>query len=106
MKQTDPDVFFTTIAYPIKGTPYFDAVEDRTQLPVEWATASDRDYVIAGRNGREYYRWADEWLRSEVEAVRVTPATRRRAPACAGTARRARDELVRMQHESRHARTP
>ena len=74
VKLTNPDVFFTTIAYPIKGTPYFDAVEDRTRLPVEWATASDRDYVIAGRKGREYYRWADEWLRSEVEAVRITPA--------------------------------
>ena len=40
VKLTDPDVFFTTIAYPIKGTPYFDAVADRTHLPVEWATAS------------------------------------------------------------------
>ncbi|MCE3284389.1 MAG: Fe-S protein radical family [Steroidobacteraceae bacterium] len=106
VKLTDPDVFFTTIAYPIKGTPYFDEVADRTHLPVEWATASDRDYVIAGRKGREYYRWADEWLRSEVEAVRVTPANPEAGARLYETARRARDELVRMQHEPAHARTP
>jgi radical SAM superfamily enzyme YgiQ (UPF0313 family) len=105
VKLTNPDVFFTTVAYPIKGTPYFDAVADRTSLPVDWADASDRDYVIAGRKGRDYYRRADEWLRSEVAAFRINAADPVRADQLYENARRARDELVRMQRESGHARS-
>jgi len=33
VKQSDPDVFFTTVSYPIKGTPYFDTVKDKVRLP-------------------------------------------------------------------------
>ena len=29
LKRTAPDVFLTTVSYPIKGTPYYDAVADR-----------------------------------------------------------------------------
>jgi len=96
VKLTDPDVFFTTVAYPIKGTPYFDAVENRTHLPVEWATASDRDYVIAGRHDRAYYRLADLWLRSEVDAQRAAALDPDKAARLHDTAREARLEMVRL----------
>jgi len=105
VKVTNPDVFFTTVAYPIKGTPYFDAVRDRTSLALDWDIASDRDYVIAGRKGKDYYRWADEWLRSEVEAVRITSADPQGAARLYETARQARNQMVRMQHEPGHAGT-
>ena len=36
-----------------------------------WANATDRDYFIDGRNGKDYYKLADVWLRSEVEASRL-----------------------------------
>ena len=29
LKHTAPDVFLTTVSYPIKGTPYYDQVADR-----------------------------------------------------------------------------
>ncbi len=32
VKQSNPDVFFTTVSYPIKGTGYFDKVRERVQL--------------------------------------------------------------------------
>ncbi len=48
VKRTNPDVFFTTVAYPIKGTPYFDAVEDRVSLSTAW---SDRDRSRLSRRG-------------------------------------------------------
>ncbi len=31
VKKTDPDIFFTTVAYPIKGTPYFSEVAERVE---------------------------------------------------------------------------
>ena len=38
-RQSNPDVFFTTVSYPIKGTGYFDKVRDRVELPIAWAEA-------------------------------------------------------------------
>ena len=99
VKLTNPDVFFTTIAYPIKGTPYFDAVSDRTSLSVEWSQASDRDYVIAGRHDRAYYRLADLWLRSEVDAQRAEALDPDKAARLHDTAREARLEMVRSHRQ-------
>jgi anaerobic magnesium-protoporphyrin IX monomethyl ester cyclase len=71
VKRTDPDVFFTTVSYPIKGTPYFEAVSSRVVSPGVWAESSDRDYRIRGRHSRRFYQYADQLLRSEVELHRL-----------------------------------
>ncbi|RMH23156.1 MAG: radical SAM protein [Acidobacteria bacterium] len=92
VKASDPDVFFTTVAYPIKGTPYFDQVADRVELERPWDEATDRDYRIRGRPPREVYRQADVWLRSAVEAHRL----RRRDPLRAA-------ELLRRAQAARRA---
>ncbi len=96
VKASDPDVFFTTVSYPIKGTGFFDKVRGRLSLPLAWAEASDRDYVIGGRRGKDYYRLADQWLRSEVEAFRLEAANPARAAELLGTARRAREQMISM----------
>lgn len=70
VKKANPDVFFTTVAYPIKGTEYFDRVAGDVVLDKAWEEASDRDYKIRGRHSKAYYRHADRWLRSAVEAHR------------------------------------
>jgi hypothetical protein len=93
VKATNPEIFFTTVSYPIKGTGYFDRVRARVLAPVPWAEASDRDYVIAGRRGRDYYRLADQWLRNEVEAFRLRELDPARAAELSGAARQARDAL-------------
>jgi radical SAM superfamily enzyme YgiQ (UPF0313 family) len=90
VKLSRPDVFFTTVAYPIKGTGYFDKVRDKVELPIEWAHASDRDYVVNGRRSKDYYKLADQWLRNEVEANRIEAADPARAAELLDTARRAR----------------
>lgn len=71
VKRSNPNVFLTTVTYPIKGTGYFDKVHHKLELPVDWADGSDRDYVVRGRRSKEYYKLADRWLRSEVEASRI-----------------------------------
>ena len=96
VKQSDPDVFFTTVSYPIKGTPYFDTVKEKVSLPQAWANATDRDYFINGRNGRDYYRLADVWLRNEVEAARLANTDPRRAASLIEIAKQARDEMRRV----------
>ena len=94
VKASNPDVFFTTVAYPIKGTPYFDEVKHKTRLPVPWAEASDRDHFIANRHTRQYYRLADVWLRSEVEAFRVAESDPERSARLYAEAERARLEMA------------
>src|SRR5580700_438030 len=71
VKKTDPDIFFTTVAYPIKGTPYFAEVADRVEGLKLWSEGSDRDFRIRNRHSRQYYRFADKLLRSEVELKRL-----------------------------------
>ena len=63
--------FFTTVAYPIKGTPYFSEVADRVEGLKLWSEGSDRDFRIRNRHSRQYYRFADKLLRSEVELHRL-----------------------------------
>jgi radical SAM superfamily enzyme YgiQ (UPF0313 family) len=68
VKACKPDVFFTTVSYPIKGTPYFDRVQSRLVSPRGWAESTDRDFRIQGRHSRNFYRYADDLLRSEMAA--------------------------------------
>ena len=66
VKKTQPDVFFTTVAYPIKGTPYYEEVRDRIVQPASWQSSSDREFRIRGRHSRRFYQYADRLLRDEV----------------------------------------
>jgi len=71
VKDSAPDVFFTTVAYPIKGTKYFEKVADRAVATTPWATGSDRDFAVRGRHSRRYYDAATKYLRSSVELHRL-----------------------------------
>ena len=71
VKLTNPDIFFTPCPIRSRARVISTRCATGSQLPIAWADASDRDYVIAGRRGKDYYRLADQWLRSEVEAFRV-----------------------------------
>jgi anaerobic magnesium-protoporphyrin IX monomethyl ester cyclase len=71
VKKIDPDVFFTTVSYPIKGTPYFSDVERRLVPLQPWAEGSDRDYRIRGRHSPRFYQCADQLLRNEVELCQL-----------------------------------
>jgi len=94
VKRWNPDVLLTTVAYPIRNTPYFGAVADRAVLTREWSEASDRDFAIKGRHSRDYYRHADTWLRSEVAAFRLAEGNPPEAAVHQGEAREARERLL------------
>jgi anaerobic magnesium-protoporphyrin IX monomethyl ester cyclase len=88
VKRCAPDVFLTTVSYPIKGTPYFDTVSPRLTQIENWTQSTDRDYLIQGRHSRNFYRQADLLLKSEMEPV---PDAARIAAA--------RQSLVALSHE-------
>src|SRR5581483_9280134 len=64
VKACRPDVFFTTVSYPIKGTPYFEKVASRLVSIGSWERSTDRETRIRGRHSSQFYRHADELLRS------------------------------------------
>lgn len=68
VKACRPDVFFTTVSYPIKGTPYYDEVAPKLVQLGQWRATTDRDIKIRGRRSRHFYQLADQLLRSETPA--------------------------------------
>jgi radical SAM superfamily enzyme YgiQ (UPF0313 family) len=71
VKRSQPDVFFTTVAYPIKGTPYYESTRDRLVQLQPWSEISDREIRIKGRHSRKFYETADRLLRDEVALSRL-----------------------------------
>jgi radical SAM superfamily enzyme YgiQ (UPF0313 family) len=66
LKKASPDIFLTTVAYPIKGTAYYNQVESRILADKSWQERSDRDLTVAGRYSRRFYSFATRWMVNEV----------------------------------------
>lgn len=66
-----PDIFFTTVSYPIKGTPYYNRIASRIVQISPWGKTSDRELEIKGRHSRAFYTHADRVLRDEVALARM-----------------------------------
>jgi radical SAM superfamily enzyme YgiQ (UPF0313 family) len=71
VKEANPDIYFTTVAYPIKNTGFYEKVKPKLIYSSEWNTGSDRDHKIMGRHSRKYYSFADQWLFNSVDAMRL-----------------------------------
>lgn len=71
LKDANPDLFLTTVAYPIKGTPYYHEVENRIITDKLWDARSDRDLTVAGRRSKRFYSYATRWMVSEVALNRA-----------------------------------
>lgn len=71
LRRSNPDIFLTTVAYPIRGTPYYHEVEERLLADRPWEARSDRDLQVSGRRSRRFYRFATRWMVSEVALHRA-----------------------------------
>jgi radical SAM superfamily enzyme YgiQ (UPF0313 family) len=70
LRDARPDVFSTTIAYPMPGTEFYEQVRDRMTLAgdatPDWAhTAENRLLFRRGRYNTLFYRWVIRWFRQE-----------------------------------------
>lgn len=66
LKESNPDIFLTTVAYPIKGTPFFQEVEEKILTNLPWDSRTDRDLNFKGRYSKMFYRYANRYLVNEV----------------------------------------
>lgn len=61
-----PDRCLSTVAYPIRGTPYHAEVADRIVALKPWQAGSDRDHAIRGRRSKRYYAAASRLLQARL----------------------------------------
>lgn len=68
LKDSDPDIFTITVAYPIKGTPLYQEVENDFIQDLPWETSTDRDIDFKRTYSRKYYNYAVRHIVNEVNA--------------------------------------
>ncbi|HEV8484344.1 MAG TPA: B12-binding domain-containing radical SAM protein, partial [Blastocatellia bacterium] len=71
LKKSAPDVFLTTVAYPIKGTDYYKKVDERVLARADWQNRTDRDLSVKGRHSQRFYSFATRWMVGEVNLHRM-----------------------------------
>jgi len=71
LKIANPDIFLTTVAYPIKGTAFYTEVESRILTDKPWDARTDRGLTVAGRYSRRFYSFATRWMVSRVALHRA-----------------------------------
>lgn len=89
IKRAAPDVFLTTVAYPIKGTEYYEEVEDQILTRGNWEVHTDRDLSVRGRHSKRFYSFATRWMVNSAALERERqcgPNLLRMARAAANTA--------------------
>ncbi len=70
LKNASPDRFLTTVAYPIKGTAFFDELGDRIVPNGSWETGADRDLGVEGRYPDRFYDHAGRWIHHQMKLHR------------------------------------
>jgi radical SAM superfamily enzyme YgiQ (UPF0313 family) len=66
LKDSNPDIFLTTVAYPIKGTSFYNEVEERIYSELPWENRTDRDLNFKGRYSDKFYKHANRFMVNEV----------------------------------------
>ena len=66
LKQSNPDYFTITVAYPIKGTSLYQEVEALQTKDLNWNETTDRDRDFKRNYSRAYYEHALRWVNNEV----------------------------------------
>ena len=62
LQASAPDVFLTTVAYPVKDTAYYEQVRSRLRPEAAWELQTDRDLTVLGRRSRRFYSYATRWM--------------------------------------------
>jgi radical SAM superfamily enzyme YgiQ (UPF0313 family) len=70
LQQANPDLFTLTIAYPIKGTAFYEDIRKTLKVPssLNWGEYSDRDLDFKRTYSRGFYRHAIRYLHHSMSA--------------------------------------
>jgi len=71
LKETRPDVVGTSVAFPIKGTEFYERVENRIIPNENWSSRNQNKLLFKGKFPRLYYWFAARWLVKEVNVDKM-----------------------------------
>src|SRR4029077_18483578 len=71
LKETQPDVIGTSVAFPIKGTSFYERVQDRLIPNDNWSSRNQNKLLFKGKYPRLYYWFAAHWLAKEINVDRM-----------------------------------
>lgn len=72
LKISDPSYYTVTLAYPIKGTPLHNEVNETIEANGAWNKISDRDYDFKRAHSKKFYQYAIRWVYNEVNFSKST----------------------------------
>lgn len=78
--ESNPDLFTITVAYPIKGTGLYEAVEAQTTAALPWEARTDREVDFPRTYPRRYYDFAVRWTVNAVYWHKAKLAKRQNHP--------------------------
>lgn len=71
LKESNPDYFTITVAYPIKGTELFAEIEASQTVNFEWDKNSDRDRDFKRTYNRKFYEYAVRRVTNEINFYKL-----------------------------------
>lgn len=72
VRRSRPDHLLTTLSYPIRGTTYYDTVQEEITLPeVPFSLWNDRMIAVGGRYSNRFYWFAHRRLANEASLARI-----------------------------------
>ena len=69
LRESRPDFYTITTAYPIAGTPLFEEVKGTLEVNKPLVKATDRDYNFKRTHSKRYYQYAIRWIHNAVGAA-------------------------------------
>jgi radical SAM superfamily enzyme YgiQ (UPF0313 family) len=71
LRETLPDTFSSTIAYPLEGTPFYDQVREQLIQDHDWSHSAENRVLYKGAYRTSFYRWVQRWFRQEWRWARI-----------------------------------
>jgi anaerobic magnesium-protoporphyrin IX monomethyl ester cyclase len=71
LKETRPDAFSSTIAYPLPGTDFYEDVKHRLLDRPDWDYTAENRLLFQREYSTPFYQWVQRWLHQEWHAARL-----------------------------------
>ena len=71
LRETRPDQFSSTIAYPLPGTEFYETVKHRLLDSPDWDYTAENRLLFEREYSTRFYRWVQRWLAKEWRAARL-----------------------------------
>jgi radical SAM superfamily enzyme YgiQ (UPF0313 family) len=71
LRETRPDQFSSTIAYPLPGTEFYEEIQHRLLDTPDWDYTAENRLLFQRGHSTRFYRWVQRWLHEEWHDARL-----------------------------------